>query len=262
MAYKRLAGVVTVKEGTVVKSYGYRFWRPAGGIRTALRNLDRWQVDEILLLDISRRGFVDPAVVEEIRAARISTPLAYGGGIHRHEDLDSLLAAGCERFVLETMLFKFPERIQSLANKVGSQALIASLPLAASGDEEWRVDQSYAARWEAPAAALDTESLCSKCNDWPVSEVLAIDSVHEGNAGRFALASSGRRHPLADLQKGIIWFGGIHANQATELLREQSTVAVAFGNANFEREVTMRSLRKVILRGCGPGTIREPSERS
>ena len=132
LAFKRLLGVITVKDGRVVKSYGYRFWRPAGGLGTALKNLDRWQVDEILVLDISGRVAPDPALVLEIKNSQIATPLTYGGGIHQPEHVDALLAAGCERFVLETMAWKCPERVARLADRVGAQALIASIPLVIS----------------------------------------------------------------------------------------------------------------------------------
>jgi cyclase len=248
MAYKRLVGVVAVKDGQVVKSYGYRFWRPAGQLRTALMNLDRWLVYEILVLDISRSDRVDPQIVAEIRASRISTPLAYGGGIRSHEDVDCLLAAGCERFVLETMLFRSSERVVKLAEKVGAQALIASLPLASTHGGCWQVDRDYAAHWGDPDAELDIGNFCRRCNEWPVAEVLAIDSTHEGFAGRFSLVSSGGVHPLVELQKGIIWFGGIDQKQASTLLQSSATVAVGFGNLNFEKEVAMRSLRRSVLR--------------
>lgn len=256
MAYKRLIGVVAVKYGQVVKSYGYRFWRPAGGLRTALMNLDRWLVDEILILDISRRDRLDPGVVEEIRASRISTPLAYGGGIRSSEDVDCLLAAGCERFVLESMLFQFPERISGLADKVGAQALIASLPLSVTDEGLWQIDNKYAACLGVPSMALDTGSLCRTFNDWPVAEIMAIDSANEGSAGRFSLVTREGDHPLADLQKGIIWFGGIDANQATKLLELQSTVAVGFGNLNYEKEIAMRSLRRFVLSNPVGKTVR------
>ena len=248
MAYKRLVGVVAVKDGQVVKSYGYCFWRPAGRLRTALINLDRWLVDEILVLDISGSDRVDPRIVAEIRASRISTPLAYGGGIRSHGDVDCLLAAGCERFVLETMLFRFPERVLKLADKVGAQALIASLPLSSTHNISWQVDRDYAARWGAADAELDTGDFCRKCNEWPVAEVLAIDSTNEGFAGRFSLVSSEGANSLVELRKGIIWFGGIDPKQASTLLQSSSTVAVGFGNLNFEKEVAVRSLRRSVLR--------------
>jgi cyclase len=256
MAYKRLVGVVAVKDGQVVKSYGYRFWRPAGGVRTALMNLDRWLVDEILILDISRRDRVDPRVVAEIRASRISTPLAYGGGIRSPEDVDCLLAAGCERFVLETMLFQFPERISELADKVGAQALIASLPLLAKAGGDWQVDGDSAARWGIADSEFDVGSFCRKCNDWPVAEVLAVDSANEGRAGGFSIVSSDGEHPFGELRKGVIWFGGIDFKQGAMLLNQPATVAVGFGNLNFEKEILMRSMRRFVLRNRAGATVR------
>ena len=219
-------------------------------------NLDRWLVDEILVLDISRSDRVDPRIVAEIRASHISTPLAYGGGIRGHEDVDCLLAAGCERFLLETMLFRFPERVVKLADKVGAQALIASLPLAPTQGGCWQVDRDYAARWGIPDVEWDTGNFCRKCNEWPVAEVLAIDSTNEGFSGRFSLVSSEGVHPLAELRKGIIWFGGIDQNQASTLLQSSATVAVGFGNLNCEKEVAMRSLRRFVLRQRSGAAVR------
>ena len=259
MAYKRLVGVVTVKDGQVVKSYGYRFWRPAGGLRTALMNLDRWLVDEILVLDVSGRSQVDLRVIEQIRASRISTPLIYGGGIRTVDDVDRLLASGCERFVLETMLFQFPDRVTQLADKVGEQALIASLPLCRVSDE-WHVAPEYSKPLGIAAADGGCDSICRSCNAWPVAEVLAIDRDHEGQSGGFALVNAGGSHPLSKLRKGIIWFGGVSDQQAAMLLQLPATVAVGFGNVNCERELLMREVRSAVLRQSSEGTLRSVSQ--
>jgi cyclase len=247
MAYKRLVGVVPVKDGLVVKSYGYRFWRPAGQLRTALKNLDRWQVDEILVLDISRRTELDPSVVREIRASHISTPLAYGGGIRKKEHVSALLAAGCERFVVETMLFESPEKIEDLARKIGAQALIASLPISATDGGDFKADPACSRGWAKQGNEHDLKAICRRLNELPVAEVLAIDRAGEGCAGSFSLMNARGSHPLEDLRKGIIWFGGISLKQAEQLLQSVPTVAVGFGNANLEREVAMRLMRRFLL---------------
>jgi imidazole glycerol phosphate synthase subunit HisF len=248
MAYKRLVGVLAVRDGQVVKSYGYDFWRPAGRLCTALKNLDRWQVDEILVLDISRRDGVNDDVIREIRTARISTPLAYGGGIRKPEDVNPLLTAGCERFVLETMLFQYPDRIKELADKVGAQALIASLPVVAANGGGWKIAPANFSLRVNQRAEPCMEEICEICNALPVAEVLAIDRENEGNSGKFSLMNSAGAHPFHNLTKGIIWFGGIAPTQAVGLLESPSTVAVGFGNRNFESEVAMRWLRRFTLR--------------
>jgi cyclase len=259
MAFKRLVGVVTVKDGQVVKSYGYRFWRPAGGLRTALMNLDRWLVDEILVLDISGRSHVDSGVIQQIRASRISTPLIYGGGIRTVDDVDRLLASGCERFLLETMLFQFPDRVTELADKVGQQALIASLPLCRVRGE-WHFAPEYAKQLGTPTTDCGCDSICRSCNTWPVAEVLAIDRDHDGQSGGFALVNADGSHPLSKLRKGIIWFGGVSDRQAAMLLRLPATVAVGFGNVNCEREIFMREVRSAVLRQSSEITVRSVSQ--
>ena len=249
MAFKRLLGVITVKNGWVVKSYGYRFWRPAGGLGTALKNLDRWQVDEIVVLDISGMGAPDPAIVQEIKNSRISTPLTYGGGIHRPDHVDALLAAGCERFVLETMAFAYPERVAKLADRIGAQALIISIPSVHTKDDSWMVKTGTEGAKIGKHNTFPIENAIKIGNELPVAEVLAIDRDNEGYSGQFSLSFPDGRHPFQDFKKGIIWFGGLDLKKAIKLMRDPSTVAVGFGHINFEKEVAMRLIRRYLLRG-------------
>lgn len=236
MAFKRIISTLLVKDGMVVKSYGYRSWRPAGKLRSALQNLDRWQTDEILVIDISRRAGLDPVVLRDITSAGISTPLVYGGGIRTEEDIHRLLDVGCDRMVLESLALYEPDRIHEMANLVGSQALIGSLPVVTTpqGIHLWQ------------DAARGIEEIFSHYETLPLSEILLIDAAHEGFAGKghVGVESCIDTYPGS---KGIIWFGGLDESVATQLLRHHRTVAVAFGNVNFERELRVPTTRKAIL---------------
>lgn len=257
LAFKRLLGVITVKNGRVVKSYGYRFWRPAGRLGTALKNLDRWQVDEIVVLDISGGEAPNPAIVQEIKNSRISTPLTYGGGIHRPEDVDALLAAGCERFVLETMAFVYPERVTKLADRIGAQALIVSIPGVHAKGNSTMAKTGYEMTKNTTPKEFPIENALKIANELPVAEVLAIDRDHEGYAGQFSLLSPDGRHPFQDLKKGIIWFGGIDVKIAIKLISHTATVAVGFGHINFEREMAMQLIRRYFLKGASRALARK-----
>ena len=46
MIPKRLIGVVIVKDGWAVQSFGYRRWLPLGRPEVLVENLDRWGADE------------------------------------------------------------------------------------------------------------------------------------------------------------------------------------------------------------------------
>lgn len=245
MAYKRLMGVIPVKNSTVVKSYGYRSWRPAGDLVTAMRNLDRWNVDEILVLDISRRAEVDRDVIRMIKRAAISTPLTYGGGLRRVDDVLALMDAGCERFVLETLLFDEPQTVMAIAEVVGAQALIGSLPLIGSGDG-LRLDPEYAARFHIRPDAIPLQDLCSTLNQLPVAEMLVTAMEREGAAGTFDLVENHAMDegPLAKLQKGVIWFGGLSPHIGAWLLKRKQTIAIAFANVLVEHELAVHEIRR------------------
>jgi len=234
MAFKRILGVLAVRDGRLVKSYGYNRWRPAGGLVTALHNLDRWGTDEIVVLDISRRATVDPEVLAQIKSARVSTPLAYGGGIRRPDDLSRLMDIGCDRFVVESLLFDAPDTVHRLADLAGRQALIASLPMVSTtvgGPAIWR-----------PSGALPFAGWRERLRMLPVSEYLVIATEAEGAEGNFPKALL---DTLAGFPEGsLLWFGGLDLGSARACLARPETIGVAWGNLLHERELAVPLLRR------------------
>jgi len=259
MLSKRLIASIFVKDGIVVKSHGYKFWRPAGHLATALINLDRWAVDEIIVVDISRRGKIDNETLKEIRKAKISTPLIYGGGIRSLNDVHALLNAGCDRVVLETLLFGNDATLQEVCNTVGKQALIASLPLAVrdgiicgrftSNDHILREDNSL---------SQPLDKLWSHYRGLPVSEILITDTDNEGNYGCFSSAISNAvlARCTDPEDKDLLWFGGLGVNLPDKLLIHPKTVGVVYGNTNFEHELQMRKIRKWLRHSTMANTFR------
>ena len=233
MAFKRIIGVLTVRDGRLVKSYGYERWRPAGGLVTALRNLDSWGTDEIVVLDISRRAGLDSEILAEIKNARVTTPLAYGGGIRSAEDVHRLMDAGCDRFVLEHALFSTPELVHRLAELAGRQALIGSLPILTGENAPaiWRPETPLAwADWRERLMLL------------PVSEYFVTAVKTEGSEGAFPaeLPALFAGWPAGS----VIWFGGLDIPAAKACLSRPETVGVAWGTPLHERELALPQLRR------------------
>jgi len=108
-----------------------RFATPAylGDPINVINLFNRFEVDEITLLDIgaSRRG--DPPLFELIErlAAECWVPLAYGGGIRTMDDVRTVLGSGVEKVVLGTVAHDRPEMIAETAEVYGSQAVVVSV---------------------------------------------------------------------------------------------------------------------------------------
>ncbi|HRD98958.1 MAG TPA: HisA/HisF-related TIM barrel protein, partial [Rubrivivax sp.] len=127
MIHKRLVGVITVKQGWAVQSFGYRRHLPMGRPEIVAENLDRWGVDEILLqcIDRSAAGLgPDLALLERISRKGLATPLTYQGGIRNVADGVAAVQAGAERIALDSLLRDHPQQAAALAVPLGAQALI------------------------------------------------------------------------------------------------------------------------------------------
>jgi cyclase len=244
----RLLAVVCVRDGIVVRSNAYRRWRPAGRLRTVLRNLDRWAADEIVVVDISRRPGIDSTVTSEVAAARITTPLCVGGGIREADDALGLLDAGCDRFLVEELFLRDdPDELGRLVDLVGRQAVIGSLPVRRDGSV-----------WTPGDAARPStvEQVVGRLREELVSEVLVTSVDTEGAVGTFPVELLDAAHGLP--AGGTIWFGGLDARSAARCLDHPATSAVAFGNLLLDTELALPRLRTEILALAPEASLRSP----
>ncbi len=135
----RIIPVLLLKHWGIEKSIGFRDFVYVGSPVNAARVLSDLGADELIVLDIAAtpegRG-PDTEVVAQM-AAEVRMPLTVGGGIHRLADLESLLAAGADRVVLNTALHESPGLVREAADRFGSQCVVASI------DARRRADGSH-----------------------------------------------------------------------------------------------------------------------
>jgi len=125
----RVIGVLAVKDGLVVQSVGFRRYLPVGVPAIAVEYLNRWGIDEIVLLDI--RATVDGRRPQFDLIAEYSkhgqVPFAVGGGIRDIYDIDSLMRAGADKVVINTAAVEQPTLISEGARRYGNQCIVVSL---------------------------------------------------------------------------------------------------------------------------------------
>lgn len=243
MANKRLIGVVTVKDGWAVQSFGYRRYLPLGHPECLVENLDRWGVDEILVLCIDRsanNAGPDYGLIDRISRLGLATPLAYGGGISTTEHAIKLIRLGAERVCLDAVLRRNPGEIAKIAGALGRQAVIAAIPavMTPAGDIQ-AVD--YLSGITSPIVCSDIANLLTSF----FSEILLIDMRHEGFPDAFdnQLVAN---FPPVDIP--LIAFGGITSSEKIFSLFDFANVnAVAIGNSLAYKEHAVQQLKEKLF---------------
>src|SRR3989338_497047 len=241
MLKKRLVGVVTVKNGWAVQSFGYKRYLPLGKPECLVENLDRWGADEILVQVIDRSvngSNPDFELLERLGRLGLETPLIYGGGIRSVDDGVRAIQSGADRLVVDSLLHDDLAAVRGLSERLGAQAIIAALPLSWNGEHvEW-LDYRHGS-----SSSISVEVL-SLAENGIVSEILVIDWMHEGHQDGFE-QNLIRNFPLSGVP--LIAFGGIsNSNQMAELLQMPNISAIAAGNFLSYREHAVQKYKEAL----------------
>ncbi len=257
MLKKRLVGVVTVKGGRAVQSFGYNRWLPLGRVDCIVENLDRWGADEIMVLAIDRseaRSGPDTDMLRRLGKLGLRTPLVYGGGIWTADDGVAAVKAGADRIIVDAVLHHNPAVTTHLADRLGAQAIIAALPVSlALGRLEWL---RHTQRESFPLGNEALENFKAR----EVSELMVIDWRNEGYPGHFDPRLLDALPPTFDQIPRIV-YGGVSAEgQADALLRREDISAVGLGNLLNYREHAIdyckARISDNIIRPAAPGVRR------
>lgn len=241
MLKKRFIGVITVKNGWVVQSFKYRSYLPIGHPAIIAENLDRWGVDEILVLAIDRTNQSlgpDVELLRELGRLSLSTPLTYGGGICNVEQASVAIRSGAERVCIDQALHGDLDVLSDISMHIGSQALVASLPLGIkAGKVMW---YNYITRMQCE----DDGTLARLFENKLFSEALVIDWRHEGIPNGFDLNLL-IRFPVPGVP--LIAFGGLgKTSKIKQALNLPQVSAVCVGNFLNYKEHSVQNYKECL----------------
>ncbi|MBK7901042.1 MAG: hypothetical protein IPJ99_17305 [Betaproteobacteria bacterium] len=240
MLKKRLIGVVTVRNGWAVQSFGYRRYLPLGRPECLVENLDRWGADEILVQVIDRSlgdGEPDFDLLARLGRLGLETPLIYGGGVASGDHAVRAIQAGADRVTLDQALHRWPDEVRRMSARLGAQALIAAVPVHFS-DIVLRYD--YLARRCQPFG----DGVATLIAERVVSELMLIDWQNEGGATGIKPERLGG---LPCPEVPLILFGGFTDPALTRRFLEQPAVAaVAVGNLFAYREHAYQTYKQAV----------------
>ena len=238
MRKKRIIASITIKDNLVVQSISYSNFLPLGKLRYFIKNLDRWNVDEILIRDIGANKNNAPNffVIDEIKNTKCSTPIIYGGGITNLNDAKILFNSGVDRIMIENLFFNNPQECLKIINSIGSQSVILSLSMMGMKIINYK-DKSEILN-------IDYSLL------FKASEVLINDVINDGVRNGFDIKILNK---FKNLVPNLICYGGISSiNLAKKILKKNNVSAISIGNflnfsehyyQNFKKKLKLNNLR-------------------
>ena len=229
--------MVTVIGDHAVLSFSYEKYLPLGSPEIIVQNLDRWGADEILVMCIDR-AIQGPnfQLIEKIASCGITTPLIYGGGVRTKNEAIEVIRSGADRIIINSGWHSHPEQVCKMHEVIGSQALLANIPVGLNGGEGFAYNYITKERGPVPEAILRSKE------QGYVSEVVLTDYRSEGT-------DNGYDSRLLDcfprFGDRLIAFGGIGTpDLAVDILSKPNCVAIGVGNYLNYTENAIQNYKK------------------
>ncbi|MGA0583260.1 MAG: AglZ/HisF2 family acetamidino modification protein [Castellaniella sp.] len=136
MLRHRVIPALLLRRGGLVKTQKFKNPVYVGDPTNAIRIFNEKEVDELMVLDIeaTRSGSGPDFDTIELFAGECFMPLAYGGGIRTLNDAVRIFDLGVEKVCMQTAILSDASLVTEIANRYGSQSVIASIDV----KRDWR----------------------------------------------------------------------------------------------------------------------------
>lgn len=206
MLKKRLIAVLILRDGQVVQSIKFKHtnvihYDPVH----AMEAFNKWSVDEIVLLNVSRSSESREAFalsVEQV-SRHCFVPLSVGGWITEAAYARDLLSKGADKLVLNTAFADDPDLVGQLSGRFGKQCIVASMDVKrdADGVAKVTVDRGNRLLEETPLMwAKHVQQLGA-------GEIFFNSVDHDGARKGYDLETIGAVTAAVDIP--VIAFGGV-----------------------------------------------------
>ncbi len=137
----RVIPCLDVANGRVVKGVNFVDLKDAGDPVEQARAYDAAGADELCFLDITASHEARGTLLDVVsRTAQVCfMPLTVGGGVRTVEDARELLLAGADKVAVNSAAVSRPEVVADIAEKMGSQCIVASVDARRSGEGRWEI---------------------------------------------------------------------------------------------------------------------------
>jgi len=256
MVKNRLIACIILRDGQVVQSVCFKHTNVIHyDAIHAVESFNRWSVDEIILLNVSkssqsRQQFVD--ILQRV-SETCFVPLTAGGWIDTEAYAASLIERGADKLVLNSALHENSELVCNLSKRFGQQCIVASIDYdCLDGDCCIHIDRGT-----------------KRINVSPVDWAIRAESLGAGEILLNSISHDGKRkgYDLNTLEKvclavnvPVIAFGGVFSWK--HLLEGISVGASAVAAANifhYTEHATKRAKDFLIANGVNVRPAKFPN---
>ena len=152
----RVIPCLDVANGRVVKGVNFVDLKDAGDPVEQAQAYDAAGADELCFLDISASHEGRGTLLDIVqRTAEVCfMPLTVGGGVRTVADARELLLAGADKVAVNSAAVKRPGLVGDIAQKMGSQCVVASVDARRTGKGRWEIF-THGGRLETGIDALE-----------------------------------------------------------------------------------------------------------
>lgn len=181
----RVIPCLDVADGRVVKGVNFVDLKDAGDPVEQARAYDAAGADELCFLDISASHEGRGTLLDIVRrtAEVCFMPLTVGGGVASVEDARALLLAGADKVAVNSAAVKRPEIVADIAERMGSQCIVASVDARRTGEGKWEIFTHGGRR----ATGIDALEHAEKLADLGAGELLVTSMDGDGTQAGYDL---------------------------------------------------------------------------
>lgn len=182
----RVIPCLDVANGRVVKGVNFVDLADAGDPVEQARLYDAAGADELCFLDITASHEARGTILDVVRrtAEVCFMPVTVGGGVRSVDDARMLLLAGADKVAVNSAAVARPEVVAELADRFGSQCVVASVDARRVGEDRWEIF-THGGRRET---GIDALAHAVKLADLGAGELLVTSMDGDGTRQGYDLA--------------------------------------------------------------------------
>jgi cyclase len=240
MVSNRIIARLDIKGESVVKGIQMDGLRKVGEPEAIAQHMSSSGADELLLVDVVaalyNRDYIYPII--EFVASDLRIPLTVVGGIRNTDNAAKIFDAGAEKIGINSAGMADPRIYETLANKYGSQAIVASIESKKDFKRNSWIAMVDNGRTPTGYEVLDW---CSSLHNYGVGEILVTSVDADG-------MQKGPDLALVDaigttIKVPFVYGGGVRDSKDCAALLSRGVDAVAIASALHYKKMSIAELK-------------------